>query len=387
MSSLQLPFVVDLPAHLRAIAPYQGGRPIDEIARETGIPVDQIVKLASNENPLGMSPQAQEALQKAVADLSRYPDGNGHDLKQALVRTFGLRPEQLILGNGSNDILELVAEVFLRPGVESLMSAHSFAVYGLATAVRGATAVVVPARPDDLGHDLAAMRAAVTDRTRVVWVANPNNPTGSFLSGEEIRTFAASLPKHVLMVLDEAYTEYLSPADRYDAFSWLADLPNVLVSRSFSKAYGLAGLRVGYGVANPAVADMLNRVRQPFNVNLLAQAAATAALGDADFLARSYQVNLEGLQQLVAGLATLGIACLPSKGNFVLARTASTLGPGVQVFQQLLQLGVITRPVANYGLPDWLRVSVGLPSENEAFLKAMRKLVAAQPQPADELDA
>lgn len=372
--------VASLPPHLKSLAPYQGGRPIDEIARETGIPVDRIVKLASNENPLGMSPAARAALESALPELGRYPDGNGYDLKQALCRQFGLRSEQLVLGNGSNDILELVSQVFLAPGDESLMSAHAFAVYSLATAARGATAVVVPARPDDLGHDLAAMRAAVTDRTRVVWVANPNNPTGSFIPGEEVKAFAQSLPSHVLMVLDEAYTEYLAPADRYNAFSWLAELPNVLVSRSFSKAYGLAGLRVGYGVAHPEVADMLNRVRQPFNVNLLAQAAATAALADEAFLQQSYQLNLEGQQQLVAGLAGLGISCLPSRGNFVLARTAPRLGPGVQVFQQLLQLGVITRPVANYGLPDWLRVSVGLPHENAAFLQAMSQLVESAPR-------
>ncbi|MGA1664778.1 MAG: histidinol-phosphate transaminase [Burkholderiaceae bacterium] len=366
------------PDYIRAIAPYQGGRPIGEIARRFGFREDQIVKLASNENPLGMSPKARQAMLEASQDLGRYPDGNGFELKQAIAKKFGLPENTITLGNGSNDILELVAHTFLKPGVESVYSDHSFAVYALATQAVGGQSVVVPADPKTLGNDLSALAAAVTPNTGVIWLANPNNPTGSFLPGAEIRAFLKDLPASVLLVLDEAYTEFLSPADRYNAFDWIADAPNLLISRSFSKAYGLAGLRVGYGVAHPDVTDLLNRVRQPFNVNSLAQAAATAALFDEDFLKTSYDCNQAGLVQLTKGLEALGLGVMPSRGNFVLI-DLSTRQPntkpsdalGSKVFDALLAKGVITRPVGNYGLPNHLRVSIGTAAENEAFLKAM----------------
>jgi histidinol-phosphate aminotransferase len=372
------------PDYIRAIAPYQGGRPIGEIARQFGFSEDQIVKLASNENPLGMSPKARQAMLRASEDLGRYPDGNGFELKQAIAKKFGLPENTITLGNGSNDILELVAHTFLKPGVESVYSDHSFAVYALATQATGAKAVVVPADPKTLGNDLAGLRAAVTPQTAVIWLANPNNPTGSFLPGADLYAFLKELPLSVLLVLDEAYTEFLSPADRYNAFEWIAEFPNLLISRSFSKAYGLAGLRVGYGVAHPGVTDLLNRVRQPFNVNSLAQAAATAALFDDDFLQTSYDCNQNGLMQLSQGLKAMGFDVLPSRGNFVLVDLSArqsgaqlSAALGARVFEALLAKGVITRPVGNYGLPNHLRISVGTAEENQVFLMAMTEVVEA----------
>ena len=367
------------PEHIRAIAPYQGGLPISEIARRYGFSEAQVVKLASNENPLGMGPKARAAMLAASQDLGRYPDGNGHDLKAALSKRFDLPADWITIGNGSNDILELVAHAFLRPGRASVFSAHSFAVYALATQATGGTAVVVPALADSLGHDLSGFLSRIDANTAVVWVANPNNPTGSFLPGSAIESFLKQVPSDVLVVLDEAYTEYLEPEDRYPAFDWVRSFPNLLVSRSFSKAYGLAGLRVGYGVAQPAVTDLLNRVRQPFNVNSLAQAAAAAALFDEDFLAASAQLNREGLARMRSGLAALGVSVLPSWGNFVLAdlsaHRGTTAGAGGRCFEALLAKGVITRPVGNYGLPDHLRISIGTAAENDAFLKAMAQVL------------
>ena len=372
------------PDYVRAIAPYQGGRPIGEIARRFGFSEDQVVKLASNENPLGMSPQAKKAMLRASEDLGRYPDGNGFELKQAIAKKFGLPENTITLGNGSNDILELVAHTFLKPGVDSVYSDHSFAVYALATQASGARAVVVPADPQTLGNDLVALSKAISDQTAVVWLANPNNPTGSFLPGPAVRAFLKDLPSSTLLVLDEAYTEFLSPEDRYNAFEWVGDSPNLLVSRSFSKAYGLAGLRVGYGVAHSEVTDLLNRVRQPFNVNSLAQAAAAAALFDDEFLETSYNCNRAGLAQFTTGLTAMGFGVLPSRGNFVLVDLA-VRGPaktsgaalGASVFEALLAKGVITRPVGNYGLPNHLRVSIGTAAENQAFLQALQAVTTA----------
>ena len=358
------------PDYVRGIAPYQGGRPISEIAREFGFKEADIVKLASNENPLGMGKAARLAMEKAAADLARYPDGNGFDLKAAISKRFNLPTEWITLGNGSNDILELVARTFLHPGRESLYSDHSFAVYALATQATGAKAVVVPAT-EGLGHDLAAMAAQITKNTGVVWVANPNNPTGTFIPAPELESFIAQIPAQTLVVLDEAYTEYLAPEDRYDSFRWVARYPNLLVSRSFSKAYGLAGLRVGFGVAQPAVTDLLNRIRQPFNVNSLAQAAACAALFDTEFIEESARVNFQGLEQLKAAARAHGLAFIPSKGNFLLIKAGSANDAGLQLFKSLLGMGVITRPVANYGLGQWLRVSVGTPLENEKFIAVL----------------
>jgi len=263
------------PDYVRRISPYVGGKPIEELARELGFDPASIVKLASNENPRGPSPKAVAAIAAAAGDVTRYPDGNAYALKQALGARLGVDPDQIVLGNGSNDVLELVTHAFLRPGDEAVYAEHAFAVYPLATQARGATGVVVPAR--DYGHDLTAMLAAITPRTRIVFVANPNNPTGTWLPPEALRAFVAAVPPQVLVVLDEAYNEYLDPAQHAPSAAWTGTHANLIVSRTFSKAHGLAALRVGYGIMDANVADMLNRVRQPFNVNALAQAAALAA--------------------------------------------------------------------------------------------------------------
>jgi histidinol-phosphate aminotransferase len=354
------------PEWVRAIAPYRAGKPISEVAREYGLDEARIVKLASNENPLGMPESARLAMIAAAADLGRYPDANGFDLKAALSNRFGVPVEWITLGNGSNDILELVSQAFLKPGSSAVYSQHSFAVYELATQARGARSIVVPAK--QFGHDLAAMRAAIAPDTRVMFVANPNNPTGTFLPAAELERFLASVPPEVVVVLDEAYNEYLEPQDRYDALSWVARHPNLVVSRSFSKAYGLAGLRIGYGVAQPAITDLLNRVRQPFNVNSIAQAAAVAALADREFLERSRALNTQGRHELSLAFEAMGLRYLPSYGNFVLVE----VGDAAAVNEALLRAGVIVRPVGNYGLPTWLRISVGLPEENAVFLSALR---------------
>jgi len=278
------------------------------------------------------------------------------------------------LGNGSNDILELAARSLVSPGQSVVYSQYSFAVYPLATQAIGARAIVVAAK--DFGHDLPAMRAAITDDTRLVFVANPNNPTGTFIDGEQIAAFIRSVPPHVVIVLDEAYTEYLPPSQRYDAFAWVAQHPNLIVSRSFSKAYGLAGLRVGFGIAQPGLTDLMNRLRQPFNVNSLAQAAAIAALQDEAFLKKSAEINSQGYIQLTAAFDQMGISYVPSVGNFVLFRAGDDDTAGAKVNLALLKQGIIVRPVGNYGLPRWLRVSIGLPEENEAFLVALKSVLA-----------
>jgi histidinol-phosphate aminotransferase len=357
------------PEYVRGIAPYVPGKPVEELAREYGLAEKDIVKLASNENPRGPSPRVRRAIADAVSGITRYPDGNGFALKTALAALFGVEREQVVLGNGSNDILELATQAFLRPGDEAVYSQHAFAVYPLATQARGATGVVVPAR--ELGHDLEAMCAAITARTRIVFVANPNNPTGTWLAPEAMRAFVASVPRDVLIVLDEAYNEYLQPTHQADTASWIATHPNLVVSRTFSKAYGLAGLRVGYGLMDTAVADMLNRVRQPFNVNSVAQAAALAALADTEYVEESARLNLAGLEQLMHGLDALGIGYVPSHGNFLLVR----IGDAATIYDRLLRKGVIVRPVANYGLPEHLRVTVGLEEENARFLSSLREAI------------
>ena len=353
------------PAYVRELAQYVPGKSIEDVARDLNLDPKSIVKLASNENPRGPSPAVLAAIAAAAAEVTRYPDGNGFALKAALSEKLGIAPSQIVLGNGSNDILELATQAFLRPDDEAIYAQHAFAVYPLATRARGAIGIEVPAR--NFGHDLPQMREAITPRTRIVFVANPNNPTGTFVAAAELEAFIASIPRDVLVVLDEAYNEYLEPADRCDSVSWISRHPNLVVSRTFSKAYGLAALRIGYGIMDAGVADMLNRVRQPFNVNALAQAAALAAFADSDYVDISRALNRTGLAQLAAGFAALGIASLPSHGNFVLAKVGDATG----VYQRLLAQGVIVRPVANYGLPEWLRISVGLASENERFLAAL----------------
>lgn len=361
--------MIQAPENIKAIAPYQGGKPITELAREMGLNVEDIVKLASNENPLGISPKAEYAIQEAILEIARYPDGNSFELRDAVSRKFNVAPNQIVFGNGSNDILELVARAYLTSEHETIYSQHAFAVYPLVTQATGATGVVVPAK--DYGHDLDAMLKAVTAKTRIIFVANPNNPTGTLLSKESLYAFLKQVPGHVLVVLDEAYDEYLSADHQSEAIGWLKEFENLIISRTFSKAYGLAGLRIGFGLCHPDIADMMNRVRQPFNVNSIAQAAAVASLADDDFVARSYALNQAGMAQLVQGFNKLGLSYIPSYANFVSVKVDNA----AEVNRQLLQKGVIVRPVANYEMPEYLRVSVGLYAENAKFLEVLEKII------------
>ena len=357
------------PAYIRAISPYVPGTPITEVAREMGIALEGIVKLASNENPLGSSPRARKAVEAALTGAERYPDQ--FDLISALAERHGVARDQIVLGNGSNDVLDLAARVFLAPGRSAVFSQHAFAVYPLATMSAGAECIVAPAR--HYGHDPVAMLAAIRPDTHLVWIANPNNPTGNFLPPAELRAFIEKVPGQIAVVLDEAYTEYLTPAERGDAVAWIHDFPNLVVTRTFSKIYGLAGLRVGYGVARAEVADLLNRVRQPFNVNNLALAGAIAALDDHGFVAESFDLNRRGMEQMVAGLKRLGLEHIPSHGNFVTVAVPN----GATANAKLLRQGVIVRPIGGYGLPNHLRVTIGLETENRRFLAALEKAVLA----------
>jgi histidinol-phosphate aminotransferase len=362
------------PDHVRAIAPYQGGKPISEVAREFGLDEAKIVKLASNENPLGMPESAKQAMQKAMADIGRYPDSNGFDLKATITAKYNVPQEWITLGNGSNDILELAAHAFVQQGQSVVFSQYSFAVYPLATQGVGARAIVVPAKK--FGHDLPAMAQAIAADTKLVFIANPNNPTGTFIPAAEIEAFLKAVPPHVVVVLDEAYNEYLAPELQYDSIAWVRQYANLLVSRTLSKAYGLAGLRIGFAIAQPSITDLLNRIRQPFNVNSLAQAAAVAALNDSEFLRKSAQVNADGYRQLTQAFDAMGLEYVPSCGNFVLVKVGNDDGAGARVNLALLKQGIIVRPVGNYGLPQWLRISIGLPHENAAFLDALKKILA-----------
>jgi histidinol-phosphate aminotransferase len=354
------------PAYVRSIAPYQPGKPISELARELGLDEAGIVKLASNENPLGIGPRTRAAIDAALPEIARYPDGNGFALKLALSERYGVDMSAIVLGNGSNDVLELVALAFLGPGRAAVMSQHAFAVYPLATQARGARSIVVPAK--NYGHDLEMMARAIDEETYVVWVANPNNPTGTLARPDEVEAFLRKVPERVLVVIDEAYNEYLKPDLRADPAKWLKRHPNLVVVRTFSKAYGLAGLRVGYGFAHPSVADVMNRVRQPFNVNSLALAAAAAALDDMEFVARSYALNLQGMAQLEEGARRLGLRFIPSYGNFLTIQ----VGKAPEIYKRLLRRSVIVRPVGGgYGLPEHLRVTIGTQAENEKFLAAL----------------
>ncbi|WP_211454402.1 histidinol-phosphate transaminase [Collimonas antrihumi] len=361
------------PEYVRAIAPYQGGKPIAEVAREFGLDEANIIKLASNENPLGMPESARLAMEKAVADIGRYPDANGFDLKAAITAKYDVPAEWITLGNGSNDILELATHAFVQAGQAAMYAEYSFVVYALATQAVGARAIVVKAK--EYGHDLEAMAAAITDDTKLIFIANPNNPTGSFIPAAELEAFLARVPAHIVVVLDEAYNEYLAPELQYDSIAWVRKYPNLLVSRTMSKAYGLAGLRIGFGIAQPVITDLLNRIRQPFNVNSLAQAAAVAALNDTAFLQRSAQLNRDGYKQLTQTFDELGLEYVPSFGNFVMVKVGEDEAAGARVNLALLKQGIIVRPVANYGLPQWLRVTIGLPSENAAFIEALKKLL------------
>lgn len=357
------------PAYIRSIAPYQPGKPISDLARDKGLEPSQIVKLASNENPLGVSPNAHMAMMDALDEIARYPDGNSVSLRDAVCEKFNVTPSQLVFGNGSNDILDLSARAFLAQGDEAVYSQHAFAVYSLVTQAVGATGVVVPAK--EFGHDLDAMLLAITPKTRMVFVANPNNPTGTLIGKAELKKFLSLVPKHTLIILDEAYDEYLTDELKAESIGWLAEFDNLVISRTFSKAYGLAGLRVGFGLTSGAIADLMNRVRQPFNVNSIAQAAAVASLGDDEFVERTRALNQAGMVQITQGLEKLGLTFIPSFANFVSFKVADARG----VYERLLNQGVIVRPIANYEMPDYLRVSIGLFSENARFLEALAEAI------------
>lgn len=352
---------------VRQLQPYQAGKPVTELQRELGL--TKVVKLASNENPLGLSSKVKQALAAELADLPRYPDANGYYLKSRLAELHGVDIKQITLGNGSNDVLEILARTFVGPEHQVVFSQHAFVVYPLVTQAIGATPVAVPAK--DYGHDLDAMLAAINEKTRMVFIANPNNPTGTFLTTAELKAFVEKVPEHVIVVLDEAYYEYVPEAERAPSTDWVAEHPNLVVSRTFSKAYGLAGLRAGYAVSHVDVADLMNRIRQPFNMNSLSLKAAEVVLDDHDYIQRSVEINRQGMQQLTEFCEQQGLNYIPSYGNFL---TIEVGDDAAELYQQLLHEGVIVRPVAGYQLPRHLRVSIGLPEENDAFIQAMKKL-------------
>ena len=358
---------------IQALQPYLPGKPVAELEREYGI--TDAVKLASNENPFGPSPLALAAAREVLEDLGRYPEGSGWLLAGRLARLHGLERDRVTLGNGSNDVLDIIARVFLTPAHEAVFSQYAFAVYPIAVQAAGAKARIAPAHDGSkgpaYGHDLDAMYALVGPDTRLVFIANPNNPTGTWLESNALEAFISSLPAHVMVVVDEAYFEYVDKPGYPDASAWLQRFPNLIVTRTFSKAYGLAGLRVGYALSHPDVADLLNRVRHPFNVNMVAQAAALAALDDSEYLHHVVQRNREGMQQLLAGFERLGLPYIESAGNFVAVET----GRGLQRYEALLQRGVIVRPIANYGMPDHLRVTVGRADENARLLAALEQVL------------
>jgi histidinol-phosphate aminotransferase len=359
---------------VRTLKAYQPGKPISELEREYG--VRNVLKLASNENVLGPSPLALEAMRTALGDVWLYPDGSAFELKGALASRHGLPESWITLGNGSNDVLVLLAEAFLTPEVEAIYSQYAFAVYPIAVQATGARACVAPAHPADhpmaLGHDLEAMAARLSDRTRLVFIANPNNPTGTWLGGDELRAFIERVPAHALVVIDEAYAEYVTAPDYPNTIEWIGQYPNLVVTRTFSKIFGLAGVRVGYSVSRPEVADIVNRVRQAFNVSALAQAAACAALRDHDHVARTREMNARGLREMTDVAAELGLPHPPSAANFLLLDFQRPARP---VFEALLQEGIITRPVANYDLPQHLRVTIGRPEHTERLAVALRKVL------------
>ena len=357
---------------VQKLKPYIPGKPISELEREMGI--DNIIKLASNENPLGSSPLAMKAMREVLGEIELYPDGNGFALKQALAAKHNVEMDCITLGNGSNDVLVLLAEAFLSPDLNAVYSQYCFAVYPIAIQAVGAVHKQIPALTWDsdspLGHDLQAMQAAIDKNTRLVFVANPNNPTGNHLSEAELKSFIADIPKTTIVVIDEAYLEYSEANERVDASAWLQEFPNLVVTRTFSKAYGLAGLRVGYALSNPDIANVLNRIRQPFNVNSLALVAAESAINDVEFLQKSLVENAKGLQILEKTCQQLKLRYVPSKGNFLLIDFEQDAAP---IYMDLLKQGIITRPVANYGLPNSLRITIGTQAQMLRLQQAMAK--------------
>lgn len=353
---------------VQSLSPYQAGKPIEELERELGI--SNIIKLASNENPFGFPDSAKQAIQKQLDDLTRYPDSNGFELKAVIAKKFGLNPNQITLGNGSNDLIELIAHTFAAEDDEIIFSQYAFIVYPLISKAINAKAREIPAK--NWGHDLAGFLAAINDNTKLIYIANPNNPTGNFLTGEEIDAFLAQVPGHIIVALDEAYTEFTAENERVDSFALLQKYPNLIISRSLSKAYGLAGLRIGYAVSNEEIAGLLNRVRQPFNCNSLALAAAVAVMNDDTFVAKVAENNRIELERYEAFCQKYNLTYIPSKGNFI---TIDFKQPAAPIYDALLHEGVIVRPIAGYGMPNHLRISIGLPEENQRLFDALIKVL------------
>ena len=354
---------------LRDLVSYEPGKPVEDLARELGIAPGDIVKLASNENPLGPSPKAVAAMRAALDRAHFYPDGGGYYLREAIAQRFGLQRENVILGSGSNEIIEFIGHAFLRPGDEVVTSDHAFAVYRLMAQLFGAKTVEVPERPGFV-QDLDATLTAITPLTRQVYITSPNNPTGTVVSAGEIDAFMARVPGHITVVFDEAYYEFLDDAP--DTLRYVREGRNVIVLRTFSKIQGLASLRIGYGMASAEMIEILQKTRQPFNVNGIAQAGALAGLADAEHQARTKAVTDEGRAFLQNAFAEMGVEFVPSHANFVLAR----VGDGRTVFEALLRQGVIVRAMGGYKLPEWIRVSVGTMEENRRFIEALRDLRA-----------
>jgi histidinol-phosphate aminotransferase len=355
--------------HIKELVPYVPGKPIEELEWELGI--KDSIKIASNENPLGPSPKAVRAVRAALKNLNRYPDGNATLLKRRLAKKLKVPQDMIMVGNGSNEILELLVATFMVPGDQAIMSEHAFIVYNLAVTSRGLKKIVVPAGKN-FGHDLKAIKRAVNSRTRIIFLANPNNPTGTYFTGKELEGLLKGLPSRVLVVMDEAYFEYVRKKDYPNSVNMIKKGAPVVAVRTFSKIYGLAGLRIGYGVAHPEITQYVNRVRQPFNTNMLAQIAATAALDDDRHVKRTLEINHKGMAYLEEKFKKLGINYIPSVGNFIIFQPP---GPPPEVYNKLLHKGVIVRPIGGYKLPDWLRVTVGTPAENRRFISALKELL------------
>ena len=379
MTTTEQPFLKNALAGVLALEPYSPGMPIDELQRRLGL--SDVIKLASNENPLGPSAKVKAALAEHAAsgNVSLYPDGGGFRLKKKISEFHDIDASRITLGNGSNDLLEFIARVFLGPGRKALFSEYCFAVYPLATLAQNAEAIVAKALPADhptmpFGHDLEALAAALTPDVSVVMIANPNNPTGTWVEPGPLEAFIAQVPASTLVVLDEAYIEYFDPSLKPDSRAWLDRYPNLVITRTFSKTYGLAGLRAGYALSHPSVADLLNRVRQPFNLNMLALLAAEVALGDQEHVAKAVELNRTEMARIKAEFAALGLSVLPSQANFLTFNLGRDAAP---IHKGLLERGVIVRPMASYGMPTWLRVSIGTAAENTRFLTALKAALAA----------
>ena len=364
-----MPLPLTINPALKDLPVYQPGRPIEEVARELNLPAADIIKLASNENPLGPSPAALAAMRRVLANINRYPDGNAFYLKQKLATKLGLESANLILGNGSNEIIEFVGHALMGPGVDVVVSQYCFAVYPLVTRLFSANLISVPAK--NYGHDLPAMLSALTPHTRVVFVANPNNPTGTLARRADVLRLLKQAPETVLLVMDEAYLEFLDePVDLLPLVQQ-GKKPNLLLMRTFSKIFGLAGLRIGYGIGQPALIAALEKVRQPFNINSIAQAGALAALDDTEHIRKSRLNNAKGLRFFREAFRRMELEVIPSAANFILVR----VGDGQRVFEELQKQGIIVRPMAAYQLPEWIRISVGIPQQNERCLAGLKGIL------------